>query len=343
MLLRLLLGAGAAVVAAVLAVAVFSLKTHQPLPLDPAWAVAGDDPIPAGALTVRFTGTSTLLFSDGETDWMVDGWFSRFGPIELTTGPIGPDVEAIERGLARNAVDRLAVVIPIHSHFDHAMDAPEVARRTGALLLGSESTAWIGRGWGLDERQIRVAEDRRPLRFGAFTITLIETDHFVFPDPEVRARALGEPRIEAPLVPPVDAFDYRVGQPYAIHVAHPMGRFLIQGSAGFRPDGLAGFEADTVFLGVGGLGTQTADYREQYWHETVALPGARRVIPIHFDSLTASIEGPFVGEVRAASLLSSGDDRTRAFLEEKLAAARSADPGFRILTLPRYDPVVLYR
>ncbi len=339
---RLLLGFGV-LLAAVLLLGVYLLNSPTEIPVDPAWAVEGDGDIPSGAVTVRFTGTSTLLFSDGETSWMVDGWFTRVGALSLVAGEIEPDLDAIEEGLARNEVDRLAVVIPIHSHFDHAMDAPEVAKRTGALLLGSESTAMIGRGWGLDAGHIRVAVDRAPMRFGAFTITLIETDHFEFPDPAVRERALADPRIEAPLVPPVGAFDYKVGQPYAIHVAHPKGRFLIQGSAGFRENGLAGFEADTVFLGVGGLGTQTEAYREAYWTETVERFAPRRVIPIHFDSLTAPIDGPFVGEVKAASFLSSGGDLTRTFLAEKLATTRAERPGFSYMTLPRYDPVVLYR
>jgi L-ascorbate metabolism protein UlaG (beta-lactamase superfamily) len=232
----------------------------------------------------------------------------------------------------------LAVVIPVHSHFDHAMDAPEVARRTGAILLGSESTANIGRGWGLDERQIRVAVDREPLRFGAFSLTLIETNHFEFPDPALREQALSDPHIAQPLVPPVAAFDYRVGQPYAIHVEHPRGSFLIQASAGFDEGGLEGFEADILFLGIGGLGTQTEEYRETYWRETVTRSGARDLILIHWDTLTGPIEGPFTGEVRAASFLSSGSDETRSFLERK----QGEQPGLRFRTLPRYEEVLLF-
>lgn len=335
---------GLAVVALLLgAVAAFLFGTSTPPPVDPAWAVAGSTEIPPGSLTVRFTGTSTLLFSDGETAWMVDGWFSRFGARQLYRGKIAPDVEAIARGLERNGIGgegdgRLAAVIPVHSHFDHAMDAPEVAKRTGAILLGSPSTANIGRGWGLPESQIRIARSREPERFGRFEITLVETRHFEFPDPDVREQALARPEIEAPLVPPVGAFDYRLGTPYAIHVRHPLGTFLIQGSAGYVEGGLAGYEAEVVFLGIGGLGTQTADYRETYWRETVLGTGARRVIPVHWDSLMGPIEGPFVGEVRASSLLSSDGDRTLAFLKQKLTET----PGLRIATLPRYDEVVLF-
>jgi L-ascorbate metabolism protein UlaG (beta-lactamase superfamily) len=318
--------------------AYYFLATYVSPAVDPAWAVAGDTNIPDGSVTVRYTGTSTLLFSDGETSWMVDGWFTRFGPIEFVSGEIGPDQAAIARGLERNHVDRLAVVIPVHSHFDHAMDSPEVAKRTGAILLGSESTANIGRGWGLDESQIRIAANRQPAQFGQFEITLIETQHFQFPDPEFRKRALENPDIKGPLVPPVPALDYRVGQPYAIYVKHPRGRWLIQGSAGYIAGSLAEYPADIVFLGIGGLGTQTKAYREAYWHETVMRSGAKRIIPIHWDSLFGPIEGPFTGEVRVASFLSSGTDLTLEFLKRMQAS----QPGLTFTTLPRFDEVVLF-
>jgi L-ascorbate metabolism protein UlaG (beta-lactamase superfamily) len=294
--------------------------------------------IPAGSLTVRFTGTSTLVFSDGETTWLTDGWFSRPGPLSLYFGEIEPDVEAIDHGLARNQVTRAAAVFPVHSHFDHAMDAPEVARRTGALLLGSESTANIGRGWGLEESRIRVVADRVPISLGRFTLTPIESRHFQFPDPAVREQALGDPDITEPLVPPAGTFDYKVGKAYVLHVAHPRGSFLVVGSAGFVPGGLEGFAAVIVFLGVGGLGSQTSADREECWRETIGFASPRRVIPIHFDSLVGPIEGPFTGEVRAGAVLSAGRDETLEFLRAKDAA----HPEIEFRTLPRYSEVVLF-
>ncbi len=316
----------------------FLITTYEQPAVDPAWAVAGSTNVPPGAVTVRWTGTATLVFSDGETTWMTDGWFSRPGPLELAFGEIEPDVAAIEKGLARNGVTRAAGVFPVHSHYDHAMDAPEVARRTGALLLGSESTAQIGRGWGLPENQIRVLANREPVRLGRFILTPIESNHFQFPDAMTRERALGDPDISEPLVPPVGAFDYKVGKAYVLHVAHPLGQWLIVGSAGFVHGALEGVEADVVFLGTGGLGSQTADYRESYWRETVDLTRPDRIVPIHWDSLTGPIEGPFTGPVRAATFLSAGSDEALAFLKQKEAA----NPRQKFMTLPRYDEVVLF-
>jgi L-ascorbate metabolism protein UlaG (beta-lactamase superfamily) len=322
----------------VLGVAAFLLTTYQEPPVDPNWALPPSQTIPTDAVTVRYTGTATLVFSDTETTWMTDGWFSRPKPLQVLFGKIEPDLDAITKGLERNEVDELVAVFPLHSHYDHAMDAPEVAKRTGAVLLGSESTANIGRGWGLAEEQIRVVADREPIALGNFTVTPIESRHFQFPDPGMAARALGDPEIDAPLTPPVTAFDYRVGKAYALHVAHPKGTWLILGSAGFVEGALEDYDADVVFLGVGALGSQTDAYRESYWKETVERANPTRVIPIHWDSLTGPAEGPFTGMVRAAALLSKGSDNLLPFLQAKQAA----NPNISFITLPRYAPVILF-
>ena len=183
-----------------------------------------------------------------------------------------------------------------------------------------------------------MLQDRVPVALGDFRITPIESRHFQFPDPALRERALGNQEITEPLVPPVGAFDYRLGKAYVLHVSHPQGNFLIVGSAGYEEGALQGLDADTVFLGIGGLGSQTAAYREAYWRETVVATGASRVIPVHFDSLTGPIEGPFLGPVKAMAFLSKDSGQTLAFLQEQ-AERRSA---VRFRTLPRYDEVVLY-
>ncbi|MDH3625142.1 MAG: MBL fold metallo-hydrolase [Myxococcales bacterium] len=335
---RVLFGTVAALVVVLLCGGLFLLRTYQAPPVDPAWAVEGAAEIPEGAVTVRYTGTATLVFFDGETTWMTDGWFSRPGPLAVLYGKIEPDLAAIERGLERNQVDKLAAVFPLHSHYDHAMDAPEVAKRTGALLLGSESTANIGRGWGLPETQIRVVTEREPIQLGRFTVTPIESRHFQFPDAAMAERALGDPEIEVPLTPPVSAFDYKVGKAYVLHVAHPKGTWLVVGSAGFVEGALEGYDAEIVFLGVGALGSQTEAYRESYWRETVERTKPSRVIPIHWDSLTGPNEGPFTGPVRAAALLTKGTGNTLTFLQIKA----TANPTIELTTLPRYAPVVLF-
>jgi L-ascorbate metabolism protein UlaG (beta-lactamase superfamily) len=242
----------------------------------------------AGGLRATFLGVSTLLVSDGETQLMTDGFFSRPGLLRTALGRVAPDLPRIEEALARAGVERLAAVIPVHSHYDHAMDSPEVARLTGALLLGSESTANIGRGAGLPEASIAVAQPGVARRFGAFRVTLVPSRHVNF---GINQRSLGG-EIREPLVPPARVSAYAEGVTWSVHIGHPRGNLLVQGSAGFVEGALRDTRADVVFLGVGGLDRLDAAYRERYLAEVVEATGARLVIPVHYDDFTRPLREP---------------------------------------------------
>ena len=306
-------------------------------PTEPEWEIIPREEAAAGSVTVRFTGSTTLLFDDGETSWMTDGWFSRPTFIEIITQRVEPDLSAISRGLKANEVDKLDAVIPLHSHYDHAMDSPEVARRTGAKLYGSESTANIARGWGLDEGRIEVFTNKKPIVLGDFIITPIESNHFQFVDPEIARTALELPIIDRPLVPPAPITNYRVGKTYVLHVDHPLGSFAIVGSAGFVEGGLRGFKADVLFLGVGSLGEQSVEYRQKYWEETVGRLEPSTVIPIHYDSLLGEPRGPVRGHSALYGVMSGADNlNVLPYLEENMSRSESVTS---IATLPRFAEV----
>jgi L-ascorbate metabolism protein UlaG (beta-lactamase superfamily) len=255
---------------------------------------------------------------------MTDGFFSRPSVLSIAVGRISPDEDAIARSLERAGVRELAAVIPVHSHYDHAMDAPEVARRSGAVLVGSESSANIARGVGFPEERIRVATPGEPLRFGSFEVTLIRSQHFP------HGMAMGE--ITEPLVPPARALDYLDGGSFSVLIAHPAGTLLVQGSAGFEPGALAGRRADVVLLGIGALGTRDEAYRKAYWDEVVAPVRPRCVIPIHWDDLTRPLDEPLV----LAPRLLDDFDATMAFLGHEAAAGSMA-----LALLPVWQPVTL--
>lgn len=321
----------------VTAALIYLLGYPEP-PVDPTWQVQAHDDVPAGAVTVRFSGTTTLLFDDGETRWMVDGWFSRPSLARMLFGEIAPDTSAIEAGLSQMGVDTLAAVIPVHSHYDHAMDAPEVARRTGAVVIGSAPTANIARGGGLPESQIRIVEDRETVELGQFRITFYESRHMPYTDPDMVATLITDSEIPEPLVPPASAFDYKLGKAYVLHIEHPRGNAMLVGSAGFVPGLLEGLDVDVLFLGVGGLGGQTPEYRQQYWQHTVDAVAPSRLVPVHWDSLTGPLSGPFTGEMRIAALATGGEQATLDYL----TAQAQKTPQMPFQTLPRFSKVLLF-
>jgi len=283
-------------------------------------------------VSVTFLGVSSVLISDGETSVMTDGFLTRPGSaLRVYAGtPLSPDRAIAKRVLSRIDVDRLAAIFVVHSHYDHAMDAPMVAELTGAKLVGSQSTANIGRGWGLPEERIVVVEPDKPMTFGAFTVTMIRSKHFPLPF----GRSLLGRDITAPLTPPASAFDYLEGGSYSVLIEHPLGSTLIQGSAGWRDGALDGYSADVVLLGVGGLGRTGSYYQDDYFNQVVEAVGAQTVIPIHYDDFTLPIERP----LEANPMLL--DDVPASF--DYLIARAATDDRLRFALLPPLRRVVLF-
>lgn len=278
-----------------------------------------DARITPGALTATWFGVTGVLLRDGEQAVMADPFFTRPPGLinTLLNRRIAPNETLIREWLARAGVQRLDAVMVSHSHYDHAMDAGMVARLTGAVLIGSESTLNIGRGAGLPESQLRLAQPGREENFGRFSLRFIESVH--------SGRTGGRPTgvITEPLQTPARYFDYKLGGTFSIRVDHPQGRVLLHGSAATIPGALQGERADLVFLGVAAI-----DDLDSYLRETVDAVGAHRVIPTHWDDFWLPLDQP----LRPLPL--SRLDRVLAGL--------SAHPGLQVQTLEPGRTVALF-
>ncbi len=248
-----------------------------------------------GGLGVTFLGVATLLLDDGDTAILTDGFFSRPSLARVALGRIAPDHARIAHGLQRAGIERLDAVVPLHSHYDHVLDSPAVAERTGAVVVGDGSAANVARGQGLPADRILVVKDGGAASFGAFELTWVRSEHCP-PDRYPGA-------ISAPVVPPTRAGAYRCGEAWSLLVVRRDGqRVLVQGSAGFRRGALVGQRAEIAYLGIGQLGLQPEAYLRTYWEETVTTVGARRVVLIHWDDFFR----PLVRGLRALPF--AGDD-----------------------------------
>jgi len=235
-------------------------------------------------VTATWFGVATLLFDDGETQILIDGFISRPTLFDLLTSrPVNSDFATINFFLNEYRVRRLAAIIPVHSHFDHAMDVGALGNRTSASILGSTSTAQVARGAGVPEDQIVVAESGVEYQFGQFTITLIESNHgpIGFGGSVPYAGVIDEP-----LDLPSPANAWREGGSYSVVVAHPSGTTLVQGSGGVKESALDAIEVDVAMLGTAMIESLGTEYVERYWQSTVTATGATTAIPIHFDDFT---------------------------------------------------------
>lgn len=233
---------------------------------------------------VTWLGVTTLLFDDGDSQILLDGFFSRPSIFDvILLRPVVSDAAAINYALDEFRMRRLAAVIPLHSHYDHAMDVGAIANRSSASVVGTESTANIARGAGVPDDQIILVSNGDTLDFGKFTVTFITSRHVPngFGDGHLLAGFMSEP-----LRQPVDITEWREGGSWSVLISHPLGSTLVQGSAGFIEGALAETQADVVMLSVAGLTSQGRRYTSNYWKQVVGKSGAKRVFIIHHDDFT---------------------------------------------------------
>lgn len=142
-----------------------ALRIGRPALPGPAEIATTESAGPHSPVTVSFLGVSTVLFDDGRSAILTDGFFSRPSLPKTLVRPLRSDMGRIDAALRRAGITTLDAVLCAHSHYDHALDSAAVALRTDAVLVGGSSTGFIGQGSGLpDDRIVMVATTRQRCR-----------------------------------------------------------------------------------------------------------------------------------------------------------------------------------
>lgn len=235
-----------------------------------------------GTIKVTFLGTSMLLFDDGQTKFLIDGFITR-PSLGALASPIRTNQNAVNTALTRAGIGpgQLAAIFTAHSHYDHVLDVAYIAQRTGAKLYGSDSTLNVGRGGGLPESQMALSEHGTEVFIGQFVVTVLKSKHS--PPPPLIPNDEGQV-IAQPLNQPRRFGDFKEGGSFDIRIKHVNGSILVKPSANYIPGALDNVRADVLFLSTGNLGRQNLAFRNAYYNETVAKVRPRLVIPIHWDN-----------------------------------------------------------
>jgi L-ascorbate metabolism protein UlaG (beta-lactamase superfamily) len=239
----------------------------------------GDGGMKKGSIKVTFLGTTTLLFDDGESQLMLDGFFSRPSLIRLIRN-IETDTKAVDAALKRAKVDRLKALFVAHSHYDHAFDVAYVIQKTKAKLYGSSSTLNVGRGGDLKEDQMVLFEAGKEFKIDQFSVTVLKSKHST-PIKGINDD-LGQ-TIDKPLRQPASAKDYKEGGTFDFLIKHG-DRAILVNSSNYIQDARNDVRADVVFLSTGSLGNQTKTFQDAFYNQTIVKVRPKLVIPIHWDN-----------------------------------------------------------
>lgn len=148
---------------------------------------------------LRFThlGAAGWKITDGKTTVLLDPYFSRIRTVHVfgKSFPVPTDDPRPVYGLDDSPpsdtstidkhVDAADFVLISHTHFNHCMDMPYIARKTGATVIGSESTTNVARAAGVHERQLVPVQGGEDYEFGALSIKAIPSLHssLIIPSP----------------------------------------------------------------------------------------------------------------------------------------------------------------
>jgi L-ascorbate metabolism protein UlaG (beta-lactamase superfamily) len=269
--------------------------------------------LPAG-LEVRWLGVSGYRLTYGGVSIFIDPYVSRV-PLRalLLRRQTLPDPNMLDR--YASAPGAVAGILVGHTHFDHAVDAPALARRHATKAYGSASLAHLMRLHGVGDQAVEVVA-HQPYELGPFVVRFIPSRHSkllfgrkVPMDGELTCEHLDG------LVPTA----YKCGAVYGIRIDVAGISLYHQGSADLNDGELRDGPVDVFLAGVAGRSVTP-----HYWQRILPKLDPRIVVPTHYDNFFSPLGRPqdFVRRVQLGEVPS-----------EVRQVARDA----QVAALPRID------
>jgi L-ascorbate metabolism protein UlaG (beta-lactamase superfamily) len=269
--------------------------------------------LPPG-LAISWLGVSGYVLTFEGVSIFIDPYVSRV-PLRslLLRRTAMPDEAMIDR--YAGAPGSVAGVLVGHTHFDHAVDAPAIARRHRAKAYGSASLGHLMRLHGLGELAVEV-QPHRPYALGPFVVRFVPSRH---------SKLLFGRKVPMDGELTCDHLDglapgaYRCGAVYGIRIEVAGISIYHQGSADLDDAQLPADPVDIFLAGVAGR-----SFTPRYWQRILPRLDPRVIVPTHYDNFFSPLgaEQDLVRRVDLAGLPA-----------EISASSRDA----RLAALPRVD------
>jgi L-ascorbate metabolism protein UlaG (beta-lactamase superfamily) len=233
-----------------------------------------------GPTRVRWLGTAGFEITHGDHVVLIDPYVTRASLRACIFSSLRSDEEKIRRVLPRAD----AIVVG-HTHFDHALDVPAIARLTGAKVFGSRSAHALCRSQGVPEGQIEIMERSEPVEreVGPFRLRFVPSAHSRF--------ALGRVPFPGDIADcddvPLRAHAYKCGAVFGLEITVGGKKIFHLGSAELVDAHVPKTDVDLLLLCVAGW---TASERLPERVLSRLSPGA--VLLSHWDNFFLPLEKP---------------------------------------------------
>ncbi len=236
-------------------------------------------------LELKYLGAAGWEISDGSVVVLIDPWITRakYGggghPDDHRPNYTRTDIAPADTALIDQHVSEADFILVHHGHFDHLGDVPYIARKTGAKVIGTETTIMILRAYGIPNEQLYAVAGGEDYQFENFSVRVVPGIH----------SALGEKHyhdtrrydrfteLEAPLR--IDQFIEGGSLQFLARFDHH--EVLTMGSMNFLERELEGIRPDILLAGINGSRLGLYKYDERLLNVT-GKPAI--VIPTHWDN-----------------------------------------------------------
>ncbi len=241
---------------------------------------AQNDPI-----KLKYLGTAGWQISDGQISVLIDPYISR---VKLGTGPgISPDDnrQTVKRSdyfvsdtvSIDSLVQKTDFILVHHSHFDHLSDVPYIAKKTGAKVIGTETTCNILRAYGIPNEQLYPVKGGEDYQFENFAVKVIPSIHSALNDKHYLDSRTYTEVPEAPL----RVSEFIEGGSLMFLARFTKHEVLTMGSMNFVERELVGLQPDILLAGVNRSQLGLYKYNERLLAVT---NNPKWIIPTHWDN-----------------------------------------------------------
>jgi L-ascorbate metabolism protein UlaG (beta-lactamase superfamily) len=238
-------------------------------------------PLPAG-LELEWLGVSGYRMTYEGRTLLIDPYVSRV-PLSalLRRTAAMPDGAMLDRYI-RDPPGTVGVLVG-HTHFDHAVDAPAIARRLDTRAYGSRSLVQLMRLHGAGDRAVEVEPYRR-YELGPFTVSFTPSAHSKL------VLGLAVPfdgELTCDHLDGLNPSAYRCGDIYGIHIEVAGTSFYHQGSANLLDEAIRVRGVDFFLAGVAGRG-----FTPGYWKRILTRLQPQVIVPTHYDDFFRPLDSP---------------------------------------------------
>lgn len=284
-----------------------------------------------GRTEIRLTylGNAGWEITDGKTYVLTDPFITQFrsnreakpGQVEPRPMPsleetFTPDTEGIDA-----KIHRADYILITHGHPDHALDAPYIAKKTGATIIGRETVANIARAYDVLEMQLITVRGGEDYDFGGFSLKVIPSIHSALDHKHYFNSPMAG---DAPrgLKAPLKFGNFVEGGSVAYLLRLAGHQVLIMGSMNYIEREMEGLRPDIALVGANSQRREIYDYAGRLMR---ALGNPPLVMPTHWDAYGWA----------------PAQERARAEAKQFAEEVKSASPNTRVIIPKHFEPITV--